>query len=69
MMVAEDGGMDDSNMSGEERTMTEDFEFPDLKFIKSSRMTKRWLLFSFKIRVPPSSPFYPPHTWEETSRR
>jgi len=49
-VTSEDGGMDDSNMSGEERTMTEDFEFPDLKFIKSSRMTKRWLLFSFKIR-------------------
>jgi len=34
----------------EERTLTADFEFPDLKFVKSSRMFKRWLVFSFKIR-------------------
>eukprot|EP00884_Botryococcus_braunii_P021905 jgi/Botrbrau1/8399/Bobra.0237s0020.1 len=29
--------------------MVEDFEFSALKFVKSSRMTKRWLVFSCKI--------------------
>ena len=30
---------------------TEDFEFRELNFVKSSRMSKRWLLFSCFIKV------------------
>ena len=29
----------------------EDFEFTELNFVKSSRMSKRWLLFSCFIQV------------------
>lgn len=37
---------------GSLRTHAEDFEFSELNFVKSSRMSKRWLLFSclfFKV--------------------
>ncbi len=32
-------------------TIVEDFEFSELKYVKSSRMNKRWLVFSCKIEV------------------
>lgn len=34
-----------------ERTHAETFDFADLRFIKSSRMSKRWLVFALRIKV------------------
>ncbi len=34
-----------------ELTHAETFDFADLRFIKSSRMSKRWLVFSLRIKV------------------
>lgn len=34
-----------------ERTHVETFDFADLRFIKSSRMSKRWLVFALRIKV------------------
>ncbi len=36
---------------GEERTHCEEFEFADLRFIKSSRMSKRRLAFLLQVQV------------------
>ncbi len=37
--------------SGGTRTHVELFDFADLRFIKSSRMSKRWLVFALRIKV------------------
>mmetsp|Transcript_31429 Transcript_31429/g.89224 ORF Transcript_31429/g.89224 Transcript_31429/m.89224 type:complete len:678 (+) Transcript_31429:216-2249(+) len=41
--------MDSDNLV-EEKMLVEDFEFTNLKFVKSSRMFKRWLVFHCKIK-------------------
>lgn len=38
-----------------ERTHSETFDFADLRFIKSSRMSKRWLVFALRIKVRPAA--------------
>ena len=38
---------------GEERMHCEEFEFADLRFIKSSRMSKRRLAFVLQVQVCP----------------
>ena len=35
----------------QEHLHLEDFKFPDLKWAKSSRMSKRWIIFSLRIKV------------------
>lgn len=53
MNVAEhkaEKAMDSENLV-EEKTMTADFDFTELKFVKSSRMLKRWLVFHCTIQV------------------
>ena len=37
----------------------EDFKFTDLKWAKSSRMSKRWLVFFVRIKVCPLRPLPP----------
>lgn len=37
--------------SSVERTHAATFDFADLRFIKSSRMSKRWLVFTLRIKV------------------
>ncbi len=34
-----------------EQTHLEHFDFADLRFIKSSRMSKRWIVFALRIKV------------------
>eukprot|EP00884_Botryococcus_braunii_P021903 jgi/Botrbrau1/8397/Bobra.0237s0018.1 len=43
------GGDQPGGPDGEPVTLVEEFEFVDLKFVKSSRMNKRWLVFSCKV--------------------
>ncbi len=38
----------------QEHLHLEDFKFPDLKWAKSSRMSKRWIIFSLRIKVRPA---------------
>jgi hypothetical protein len=35
----------------QEHLHLEDFKFPDLKWAKSSRMSKRWIIFSLRVKV------------------
>ena len=37
--------------STSEHLHLEDFKFTDLKWAKSSRMSKRWLVFSLRVKV------------------
>ena len=45
-------GMDVASTS-QENIHLEDFRFQDLKWAKSSRMSKRWLVFFVRIKVSP----------------
>lgn len=46
---AEEGGQA-ADAAGEQ-THVEHFDFADLRFIKSSRMSKRWIVFALRIKV------------------
>lgn len=44
-------GLDLNSGKGREHLHLEDFKFTELKWAKSSRMSKRWLMFSLRIKV------------------
>ena len=45
-------GLDLGGKQTGEHLHLEDFKFTDLKWAKSSRMSKRWLVFSLRVKVP-----------------
>lgn len=54
-------GLDLRGKQTAEHLHLEDFKFTDLKWAKSSRMSKRWLVFSLRIKVhTPTTPFCSP---------